>query len=149
MRFWPARPKDGDGRSFFGDEEGYLWSKRGRLTGDVAASIIRLRAGDRHALAGFSPSTRRPSLTGLGWNWTGFISFFLLVSIYKRGRIGRSIGASRCSGWTGKWREDGKARPVLIVLNPAGKDWGKTRQITPTTVSIVNKKISGGKWAIE
>ena len=63
VRFRPA--KDGDGRSFLlGDAEEY--PDRGRLTGDDAASTFRLRAGDRHALAGFSPRIRLPSLTGLG-----------------------------------------------------------------------------------
>ena len=49
-----------------GDEDG-VYSVEGRLRGDIAAAASTLRrraAGDRHALAGFSPSTLRPSLTG-------------------------------------------------------------------------------------
>lgn len=65
-RFWPAN--DGDGRNCFflrGDGES-VFSENGRLSGEVVAlSTLRLKAaGDRHALAGFSPRIRRPSLTG-------------------------------------------------------------------------------------
>lgn len=37
---------------------------------------------------------------------------------------------------------DGGGRgETVLILNPAGKNWGKTKPITPTTVSMANNDL--------
>lgn len=54
----------GEGSSFLGDTV----ENKVRLTGVLTVERdCLLRAGDKHALASFSPKMRRPSLAGLHW----------------------------------------------------------------------------------